>query len=209
MNDLVKLPAPRFWCSETQAAKSIVEKLHGVTPKKEPLPQRKRMYDQLYSRFLEERELRPSAPMSEIVIDIVNSPAPESYITPESAKVIISVFRKEKREANKDFHSRAMRSADAILRIRAERDGTKPRPVDWCAMDKQDDVYVDACECDPSGDKHLRAADSDIPCQGKIVAIGSKCINSIDYTKFANRKHTNVRYLRTQLRISWDSDHGK
>lgn len=86
--DAVDAPAPRFWVSEVRAmrvismmmkSKDILEGMHS---------QKRKMYLEIYERVMEMKRLNPNTPLGDIVFEVVNSPAPSSYITWQYAKKI-------------------------------------------------------------------------------------------------------------------------
>lgn len=76
-------PAARFWVSEERAAIVISAMLAG-----KPLPRmrsnKREMFEEIYRRFLIERENNPKKSVYELVTKIVNQPAPKFYLTPRT-----------------------------------------------------------------------------------------------------------------------------
>lgn len=97
----VKRPASRFWVSEYRAAEVICAMLRGETIDNQ-LPQRKAMYDEIYRRVVEWRRENPGRPVSDAVTAVVNSAAPEFYLTEKSAKVIIYSLRRKNKSGDND-----------------------------------------------------------------------------------------------------------
>lgn len=95
----IKAPASRFWVSERRAA-AVVGRMNskGDTALARMLPARREMYREIYRRYLLEREERPKESMVGLVSEIVNSPAPEFYLTFKSARVILYRFMAAMRE---------------------------------------------------------------------------------------------------------------
>lgn len=92
-------PAPRFWVSEHRAAAVIGHILAGDDPLTGMYEEKREMYREIYERFLELRALRPHETIYALVSEVVNSPAPRSYLSPQRAKSIIqSEKRKRKLE---------------------------------------------------------------------------------------------------------------
>lgn len=87
-----KMPASRFSVSERRAAAVISKMLRGDrilsmnTKKRE-------MYLELYRRVRRIREEVPGISLNEACFRAVNSPAPEFYLTPKSARVMIYRLR--------------------------------------------------------------------------------------------------------------------
>lgn len=84
----VMQPAERFWVSEERASIVISSIMKGDKLTK-MRPTKKKMYLEIYRRVKGMREMNPGESLYSLVFDVVNSPAPEFYITPGSAKVII------------------------------------------------------------------------------------------------------------------------
>lgn len=105
MNDLYAMaarsPCSRFWVSEKRACEVVSRMLRGIDTEIDALPQRNRMYREIFLRVLEWRRHNPGHPLTDAVFAAVNSPAPEFYITPESAKVIISRIMQKKYKLQK------------------------------------------------------------------------------------------------------------
>ena len=97
---LVNMPSERFWVSEERAAIVISDMLKGRSI--DNMTRNKReMYEEIYRRVLALREERPDASITELVSDVVEGPAPKFYLTPKSAKVIISKIKSEWYERRK------------------------------------------------------------------------------------------------------------
>ncbi len=97
-------PCSRFWVSERRAAEVISKMLRGVDPDWKSVPLRRKMYQELCRRVIAWREENPGHHLSDAVFAAVNSQAPEFYLTPESAMVIVSRIMKrnaERRRASK------------------------------------------------------------------------------------------------------------
>lgn len=97
-----RMPASRFWVSEVRAAEVISCMLRGEARDPKQCEQKRRMYDELFRRVVEWRQLNPGHPLSDAVFQAVNSPAPEFYLTEASAKVIIYAARRSGRRERKD-----------------------------------------------------------------------------------------------------------
>lgn len=83
-------PCSRFWVSEKRAAEVISRMLRGEDMDVQGLPLRNKMYRELLRRVREWQAANPGHHLTDAVFAAVNSPAPEFYVTPQSAKVIIS-----------------------------------------------------------------------------------------------------------------------
>lgn len=90
-------PCSRFWVSEKRAAEVISRMMRGEDTDVKSLPLRNKMYRELLRRVQEWQAQNPGHPLTDAVFAAVNSPAPEFYVTPESAKVIISRIMQRKR----------------------------------------------------------------------------------------------------------------
>lgn len=93
-SQVVDMPAKRFWVSEERAAIVVSammrgEKLDNMRPLK------REMYNEIYRRAMEIRGENPELPISRLVAQVVEQPAPKFYITPGSAKVLICKIRKQ------------------------------------------------------------------------------------------------------------------
>lgn len=89
-------PASRFWVSETRAAIVISAMLQG---KELPgmLTKRREMYEELLRRTKAKMAERPGLCMTHAVCEAVCEPAPEFYLTDESARSIIYRARQRRR----------------------------------------------------------------------------------------------------------------
>lgn len=93
----VHRPASRFWVSELRAAEVISAMLRGEAPDNQ-LPKRREMYEEILRRVVEWQRGNPGRPLSDAVAEVVNSPAPEFYLSDLSAKVIIYRVRRAARD---------------------------------------------------------------------------------------------------------------
>lgn len=82
-------PAPRFWVSEPRAAAVIGKMLRGNDPTPNMYREKQEMYREIYRRFLDMRDSRPDDSIADIIFDIVNAPAPRSYISWHRVRNII------------------------------------------------------------------------------------------------------------------------
>lgn len=89
---LVKMPAPRLWISE-QTAEVIIDKMNKGVDLSKCHRERRRLYNYLYERFLEEKNKRPTEKNSIIIFDIIYSPAPESFISIKSIGSIMTRYK--------------------------------------------------------------------------------------------------------------------
>lgn len=85
----VNAPAPRFWVTEARATRVISMLLKGVDLTEGMLPEKKKMYMEILGRVKQRLAVEPHTPLGDIVFDVVNSPAPCAYLTPETARKIL------------------------------------------------------------------------------------------------------------------------
>ncbi|MBD5358122.1 MAG: hypothetical protein HDR88_14185 [Bacteroides sp.] len=82
-------PAPRFWVSETRAAAIMGKMLAGNDPTPRMNREKKDMFQEIFRRFMKIRVSSPERSIADIVFDVVNAPAPKSYISWQRVKAII------------------------------------------------------------------------------------------------------------------------
>ena len=82
----------RLWLSENRAAE-IIKSFIRADGKFKPNPKRAEIYNEVWRRYRRLRSKRPNDAFSDIVFDVVNSPADSFYLTFGSAKVIICKIR--------------------------------------------------------------------------------------------------------------------
>jgi hypothetical protein len=100
----VRQKAPRFYVSEERAALVIaaMEKgkdIQGMTESK------LRMYREIHRRVRRIKKQRPGITHNDAVTIVVNQPAPEFYITPGTAIVLLHRVRKARRSRRTRSHS--------------------------------------------------------------------------------------------------------
>lgn len=93
-SQVVDMPAKRFWVSEERAAIVVSAMMRGERLDN-MRPLKREMYNEIYRRAMEIREENPELPISRLVAQVVEQPAPKFYITPGSAKVLICKIRKQ------------------------------------------------------------------------------------------------------------------
>ena len=86
-------PAPRFWVSDTRAAIIISRMMKGDDVLSGMQPGKRKMYLEIYKRVKELRAERPKAPLGDLVFEVVNSPAPCSYLAANTVRNILSMRR--------------------------------------------------------------------------------------------------------------------
>ena len=85
---IVKMPAKRYWISPKRASIIISAIEHGKgVGHLRPNGQRRAM--DIYSRYKVLRQQFPEQPLLCLAEKVVFGPAPEFYLTPESAKIIL------------------------------------------------------------------------------------------------------------------------
>ena len=93
----VEAPAPRFWVSEARATRIIMQLLKGIDLTEGMLPEKRKMYREIFRQVKIYKERHPEMAVGDIVFEIVNSPAPSSYLTPEYAYRVIKRSREQGR----------------------------------------------------------------------------------------------------------------
>lgn len=88
-------PAPRFWVSEARATRIITSLLKGVDLTEGMYTEKRKMYCEILRRVKEALHSDPERAIGDIVFEVVNSPAPSSYLTwDRAAKLIYKAKRK-------------------------------------------------------------------------------------------------------------------
>lgn len=229
----VSQPAPRYWISESRAAIIVYEIERGKYVSNH-FELRERMYHDIYARYQELRKQRPDDSVFSIVFDIVNSEAPESYLTPNSAKTIMSRFLSRMRNGSNTAIDKARRLSQRIQQIQQNKiqhendfsstvdddyidifscaasasiaDGSEPVITDSQPHAVEDAVHLPSQQPVTSAHQHILSAEPLFPCRRKSVAVHSIDPRRVDYSIRARRKHTNIRYLSSQLCIDWFGD---
>lgn len=93
-----RIPAPRFWVSEQRAAGVVGKMLAGHDPTADMYEEKREMYREIFRRFMKLREERPEESIYQLVFEVVNNPAPRSYISEERARKLIYVERRTIKE---------------------------------------------------------------------------------------------------------------
>lgn len=97
---VVQMPTKRFWVSEERAYTVIKammrgKGLHGMrTTTRE-------MYTEIYKRVCRMRASTPEKPIAQIVFAVIRQPAPQFYLTPGSARVIVTKIKSKHLEKAK------------------------------------------------------------------------------------------------------------
>ena len=92
--EAVESPVPRFWVSEARATRVITALINGIDLTEGMHSEKRKMYLDIYAGVIEEKKNNPQKPIGDIVFDIVNSPAPRSYMKWQTAGKIIRASRK-------------------------------------------------------------------------------------------------------------------
>lgn len=82
---VVGRPCSRFWVSEERAFVVISAMLKGKPILNALRPNKREMFQEIYNRVIELRKTNRDATLFELVIKVVNSPAPKFYLTARSA----------------------------------------------------------------------------------------------------------------------------
>lgn len=99
--DIFKLvadsPAKRFWVSPERAA-VVVSALIAGRPVGKMRPNKARMFQEIYRRYLIHKKKYPHLSTLDIVSIVVNEPAPRFYLTPRTVGELISRIRRRFKE---------------------------------------------------------------------------------------------------------------
>lgn len=87
--EAARMPAPRFWVSEARALRIVSMLMKGIDVLDGMHPEKREMYLEIFRRTQELQKASPSTPLGDIVFDVVNNPAPRSYLTWQYAGKLI------------------------------------------------------------------------------------------------------------------------
>lgn len=87
--EISEMPAERFWVSEQRAAIVVSALLAGRDLPPYTRSPKRRMFMEIFSRFVELRRKREGESIISIVSEIVHSPAPSFYMSPRSVMDIV------------------------------------------------------------------------------------------------------------------------
>ena len=90
---IVSRPCSRFWVTPTRAA-VIVAKIERGDPLPRMRPCKKKMFIEIHRRVSALREARPCWSYPRLIAEVVSSPAPEFYISPAYARIIVYKHKK-------------------------------------------------------------------------------------------------------------------
>ena len=93
---LVMQPSKRFWVSE-ERAEYVVSAMISGKPITGMRPNKMEMFCEIYRRAVRLLNERPRRSIADVVSEVVNQEAPQFYLTPESARVILIKAKKKKR----------------------------------------------------------------------------------------------------------------
>lgn len=99
LNAVVSSPSKRFWVTSERAAIVIYNMMKG-DELEHMRPLKRKMFREIYRRVMKLKVNYPQLSIPILTEQVVAEPAPEFYITPGSAKVIISRIRKRRRIHN-------------------------------------------------------------------------------------------------------------
>lgn len=90
---VVQQPASRFWTSAERANVVITAIEHG-DDLKSMRPNKREMFMEIYNRYVERRKEYPELSRPRVIELVIEEPAPQFYMAPASARVIILKNRK-------------------------------------------------------------------------------------------------------------------
>lgn len=90
MSAVVRQPCERFYVSEERAAIVVSSMMRDPSSISGMRGERQRMFGEIYRRVMELRAQRPRRSLASMIREVVNSPAPEFYISPRYAQNLIS-----------------------------------------------------------------------------------------------------------------------
>lgn len=93
MRKLVAQPAKRFYVSEERAAIVIAAMLKGKSIA-HMRPNKQAMFNEILKRVKALQQKQPDATIYSLVLQATHQPAPAFYLTPGSAKVILSKIKR-------------------------------------------------------------------------------------------------------------------
>lgn len=100
-NRIVNMPCSRFWVSEERAMVVISAMLKGKPVLDTMRPTKRELFQEIYNRVIALRDQQPNTPLFDLVMQVVNSPAPKFYMRPRCAMEIIYKIKKGYYEKNK------------------------------------------------------------------------------------------------------------
>lgn len=91
---IVNTPCSRFWVSEERAMVVVTTMLKGKPILNTMRPTKREMFQEIFNRVMALREKQPNTPLFDLVVEVVNSPAPKFYMLPRSAMEYIYRIKK-------------------------------------------------------------------------------------------------------------------
>lgn len=82
---IVNSPAPRFWVSEERAAAVVSAIMRGKPVLETMRPSKREMFEEIHRRVVALKKLHPDWHLCDLVMEVVNSPAPKFYMEASSA----------------------------------------------------------------------------------------------------------------------------
>ncbi|MBO4785730.1 MAG: hypothetical protein J5510_01535, partial [Prevotella sp.] len=94
---VVNTPCSRFWVSEERAMVVVAAMLKGKPVLNFMRQTKREMFKEIFARVITLRKEHPKAKLFELVMKVVNSPAPKFYMRPRCAMEIIYKIKKKSR----------------------------------------------------------------------------------------------------------------
>lgn len=91
---IVNVPCSRFWVSEERAMVVVQAIIKGKPVLDTMRPTKREMFQEIHRRVMELREEDKDTPLFNLVMKVVNSPAPKFYMRPRCAMEIIYKIKK-------------------------------------------------------------------------------------------------------------------
>jgi len=82
---IVNSPSPRFWVSEERAAAVVSAIMRGKPILDTMRPTKREMFEEIHRRVVALKKENPDWHLSQLVFEVVNSPAPKFYMEASSA----------------------------------------------------------------------------------------------------------------------------
>lgn len=92
--EMVNMSCSRFWVSEERAMVVVSALIKGLPVLNAMRPTKREMFQEIYNRVIALQEVFLDATLSELVMKVVNSPAPKFYMRPRCAMEIIYKIKK-------------------------------------------------------------------------------------------------------------------
>lgn len=86
---VVNTPCSRFWVSEERATKVCAALMQGKPVLLPMRPTKREMFQEIYDRVMALKKKRPDETLFNLVLHVVNEPAPKFYMHPRCAMDII------------------------------------------------------------------------------------------------------------------------